>query len=440
MADERPRLDTTSRGLRVVSEQMSGVRSVALGVWIGVGSRFETPAQAGVSHFLEHLLFKGTPTHSAEEIAQIFDGFGGEINAATGRDYTVVYIRLLDELIAEGLPVIAEMLTSPTYADLDQERKVVCEEIAMYADDPEDQVHDLLARAIFPDQALGRPVIGTAEIVGSIPQAEIAAYHRMHYRAPNMVVAAAGNITHTDLLGLSNQFLGDVATGDAPAPPEPGRPGDPRLSLVQKDTEQVHLCLGGPGLSRSDPRRHAQAVLDTMLGGLMSSRLFQEIREKRGLAYSVGSYTAGFADTGQVTVHLGTREDNLATCCEVIGTELRRLRDEPIGREELDRAKNHLKGRLVLSTESPGTRMNRLGRMVVTDTEMLTIDEIIERISRVTADDLQQLAAEFWQPESMSVSAIGPDLARIRAGVTPLVPHLEGATEILTPVGGGSTA
>jgi predicted Zn-dependent peptidase len=427
---DRPRLDTTSRGLRVVSEPMSGVRSVALGIWIGVGSRFETPAQAGVSHFLEHLLFKGTPQYTAEQIAQIFDGFGGEVNAATGRDYTVVYIRVLDEILERGMPVIADMLLRPTFAELDQERQVVTEEIAMYADDPEDQVHDMLARAIFPDQPLGRPVIGTADVIGSIPKAQIAAYHAHHYRAPNMVVAAAGNIDHDTLVALSDQLLGDLPTGAGPDAPAPAVHSGPRLALVEKPTEQVHLCIGGPGLTRSDARRHAQAVLDTLLGGLMSSRLFQEVREKRGLAYSVGSYTAGYADAGQAVVHLGTREDNLGLCCEIIGNELRRLRDEPIDPPELRRAKDHLKGRLVLGTESPGTRMNRLGRVVVTDSELLTIDEIIDHVEAVTPTDIAELAAEFWQPEGMSVAVVGPNQELMRRGIAKVTPHLAEATPI----------
>jgi predicted Zn-dependent peptidase len=427
---DRPRLDTTSRGLRVVSEPMSGVRSVALGIWIGVGSRFETPAQAGVSHFLEHLLFKGTPQYTAEQIAQIFDGFGGEVNAATGRDYTVVYIRVLDEILERGMPVIADMLLRPTFADLDQERQVVIEEIAMYADDPEDQVHDMLARAIFPEQPLGRPVIGTAEVVGSIPKSDIAAYHAHHYRAPNMVVAAAGNIDHDALVALSDQLLGDLPIGGGPDSPVPASHPGPRLALVEKPTEQVYLCIGGPGLTRSDPRRHAQAVLDTLLGGLMSSRLFQEVREKRGLAYSVGSYTAGYADAGQSVVHLGTREDNLALCCEVVANELRRLRDQPVDATELRRAKDHLKGRLVLSTESPATRMNRLGRVIITESELLTISEIIDHVEAVTPGDIAELAAAFWQPEGMSVAVVGPNRDAIRRGIAKVAPHLAEATPI----------
>jgi predicted Zn-dependent peptidase len=245
-----------------------------------------------------------------------------------------------------------------------------------------------------------------------------------------MVVAAAGNIEHDALMGLSNSLLGELRNGSAPEAPVPAQAGDPRLALVQKTTEQVHLCIGGPGLTRSDPRRHAQAVLDTLLGGLMSSRLFQEVREKRGLAYSVGSYTAGYADAGQVVVHLGTREDNLATCCAVIETELRRLREDAVPTAELQRAKDHLKGRLVLGTESPGTRMNRLGRAVVTNSEMLTIDEIIDRVDQVRAEDLQALAAEFWQPETMSVAAIGPNTNLIRSGIAKVTPHLADAAPI----------
>jgi len=403
---------------------MPGVRSVALGVWIGVGSRFETPALAGVSHFLEHMLFKGTPEHTAEQIAQVFDGLGGEVNAMTGRDYTVVYMRVLDELVERGMPVIAGMVQRPTFADLDQERGVVIEEIAMYEDDPQDQVHDMLAEAVFPDQPLGRPIIGTREVIGSVPEDDVRGYHRHHYRAPNMVVAAAGNIDPDTLVRLSDELLGGLAADGSHAAPVPAAPGAPRLVVREKATEQVHLCIGGPGLSRSDPRRHAQSVLDTLLGGLMSSRLFQEVREKRGLAYSVGSYTVGYADTGQVAVHLGTREDNLATACEVIGDELRRLAQEPVPAEELRRAKDHLKGRLVLGLESPGTRMNRIGRAVITDTELLSIDEIISRVEAVGADDVAELARDLWQPESLSAVAIGSDPELIRAGIARLSPAL----------------
>lgn len=422
-----PRIDTTAGGLRVISESMPAVRSIAVGAWIGVGSRFETPVQAGVSHFLEHMLFKGTPTLSPEEIAQTFDGLGGEVNAATGRDYTVLYARVLDELLDQALPVLTDMLQRPTFMDLEQEREVVLEEIAMYEDDPQDQIHDLTSQAVFPDQPLGRPVIGTAAVVGSVTHDEVRGYHRQHYAAPNIVIAAAGNVDHDRLIATCERLLADLPATHAPAVVEPARPGRPTLVVKEKATEQYHLCLGGPGLSRNDPRRHAQGVLDTVLGGSMSSRLFQEVREKRGLAYAVGSYAAGYADAGQVGVFLGTREDNLSTACDIIRTELRRLAHERIDERELRRAKDHLRGRLMLSMESSGTRMNRIGRAVLTGTELLSVDEVVERIGAVTAADVQELAAGYWQPEHMSVAAIGPDGGAIRAAVERLSPELAAA-------------
>ncbi len=426
-ATPAPVLGVTPGGLRVVTEAIPGVRSVAVGVWIGVGSRFERDEEAGISHFLEHMLFKGTPTHSPEEIAQAFDGLGGEVNAATGKDYTVLYCRVLDELLDQAMPLLTDMAQRPTFLDLDQEREVVLEEIAMYEDDPQDQIHDLASRAVFPDQALGRPVIGTAEVIGSVPEDGVRAYHAGHYTAPNMVVAAAGNITHDRVMELSDRLLGGLSAASGEGAYEAARPGVPTLVVKEKATEQYHLCLGGPGLSRNDPRRHAQSVLDTILGGSMSSRLFQEVREKRGLAYSVGSYVVGYSDAGQVGVYLGTREDNLPLSCEIIARELRRMGDEPLPADELRRAKDHLKGRLVLGMESSGTRMNRIGRAVLTGTELLTVDEIVERVEAVTAEDVQALAAEHWSPDAMSVAAIGPKGDAIRAAVGRLSPGLAAA-------------
>ena len=422
-----PVLGTTSGGLRVISETLPGARSVAIGIWIGVGSRFERVEEAGISHFLEHMLFKGTPSHSAEEIAQAFDGLGGEVNAATGKDYTVLYARVLDELLDRAFPLLTDMLQRPAFVDLEQEREVVLEEIAMYEDDPQDQIHDLASNAVFPDQALGRPVIGSRAVIGGVTVPGVRAYHGDHYTAPNMVVAAAGNVSHERVMELSEELLGSLSPASGDGVYEPAQPGTPTLVVKEKATEQYHLCLGGPGLSRNDPRRHAQSVLDTVLGGSMSSRLFQEVREKRGLAYSVGSYVVGYADAGQVGVYLGTREDNLATSCEIIGAELRRIGHEPLPAEELQRAKDHLKGRLVLGMESSGTRMNRIGRSVLTGTELLTIDEIIARVNAVTAEDVLALAQEHWQPESMSAAAIGPAGDIIRSAVAALSPELRAA-------------
>ena len=423
-----PTLSTTGGGLRVISEPLAGVRSVALGIWVGVGSRYEREHEAGISHFIEHLLFKGTPSYTARDIAERFDGLGGEVNAATGRDYTVFYIRVRDEHVAEAIPVLTDMLQRPGFFELDQEREVVLEEIAMYDDDPQDKVHDLVGAAVFPGQSLGRPVIGTEEVIGTVQEDGIRDYFRSHYTAGRMVLAAAGNITHDQLVAIGEGLLADVPQTAAPPTFEAAAAGDPVLVVERKPTEQYHLVLGGPGLSRSDPRRHAQSVLDTVLGGSMSSRLFQEIRERRGLAYSVGSYSVGYADSGQIGLFLGTREENLETASDIIATELRRLADEPVPADELHRAKEHLKGRLVLSLESPATRMNRIGKATVTDTELLGIDEIIERIDAVDADAVRDLAAAYWQPESMSLAAIGPDVDAVRRAASRLSPALTDAS------------
>ena len=424
MTTGAPSLDTTGEGLRIISEPLPGVRSVALGLWIGVGSRFERPAEAGVSHFIEHLLFKGTDRFSAAEIAEVFDGLGGEINAATGRDHTVVYTRVLDDHLEAAFDVVADMLCNPAFHELDQERQVVLEEILMYEDDPGDLVHDLMSEAVFPDQPLGRPVIGTSEVIGSIPADQIRAYHGSHYVAPNIVVAASGSVDQAQLVELSEKYLSGLVRGDGAHVPDAAAPGAPVLSVRTKPTEQYHVALGGPGLDRSDDRRHAMAVLDTILGGSMSSRLFQEIRERRGLAYSVGTYSVGYADTGQVGVYLGTREDTLSEAAEVMAHELKRMGEEPVPAAELDRAKQHLKGRLVLSLESPATRMHRIGRSVLTGTELLEVDEIVARIDAVTADDVLALGAEFWDPSRLSVAAIGPSEDAVRDAAGRLAPNL----------------
>ena len=416
-------LDTTGEGLRVISEPLPGVRSVALGVWIGVGSRFEAAAEGGISHFIEHLLFKGTDRLSAADIAEAFDAIGGEVNAATGRDHTVVYTRVLDDHLERAFEVVGDMVAHPAFRELEQERQVILEEILMYEDDPGDQVHDLMSEAVFPDQPLGRPVIGTSDVISTVPEDHIRAYHAGHYTAGNIVVAASGSIDQARLVELSERYLGDLVAGEAHAV-VPAAPGAPRLVSRAKPTEQYHLALGGPGLDRSDDRRHAMGVLDVILGGSMSSRLFQEIREKRGLAYSVGTYSVGYADTGQVGVYLGTREENLAEAAGIIGRELRRMAEEPVPAAELDRAREHLKGRLVLGLESPATRMHRIGRAVLSGTELLEVDEIVERIDAVTADDVAALAAEFWDPSGLSVAAIGPSTDAVRDAASRLAPNL----------------
>src|SRR6478672_1558397 len=299
------RLTELDSGERIISERLDHVRSAAVGYWIGAGSRDEEPAEAGVTHFIEHLLFKGTERFSALEIAEIFDGLGGELNAATSREHTLVYARIPDHHLATAVDVMSDMVFAPAFAELDSEREVVLEEIAMYDDAPQELVHDLIAEAVFGDHPLGRPVIGTAEVIASIPRDAIAHYHDAMYVPGNIVVAAAGNIEHDRLVELVTRGLERraVATGSHPnvRPPLVATPA-PRLRFQQKDTEQYHVCLAAPGISRSDRRRFAASLLDAILGGSASSRLFQEIREKRGMAYAVYSFVSQYTDTGQIGV------------------------------------------------------------------------------------------------------------------------------------------
>src|SRR5437588_1828580 len=408
MADRGHRLTTLDSGVRVISERMPSIRSIALGFWIGTGSRNETPEQAGVSHFLEHLLFKGSDRFSSVEIDQIFDGLGAEINAGTGKETTSVYSRFLDRHLERAFDVMAEMVLRPAYPDIDAERQVVIEEIAMYEDEPSDKVHDVLAQAVFGDHPLGRPIIGTADVVGSVPVPAIADYHDRRYVGSNLVVAAAGNVDHDELVALATRYASGSGGDAEPALPAP-RTLEPSMRFHSKQTEQYHLCLGGPAIARADERRFALRVLDTILGGSSSSRLFQEIREKRGLAYSVYSYSSQYHDCGQVGVYVGTRPDNVREAMALIAAELRRIVDQPVLADELERAKENVKGRLVLSLESTLTRMNRLGSSLLTGVPLLSLDEMIAAIDAVDADDVARLAAELFDPTGLSAAAVGAD-------------------------------
>jgi predicted Zn-dependent peptidase len=410
----------------VVTEAMPSVRSIALGMFIGTGSRNETPAQAGVSHFLEHLLFKGTDRFSSIEIDQIFDGMGAEVNAGTGKETTSVYSRFLDQHLERALDVMADMVLRPAYPDIDSERQVVIEEIAMYEDEPSEKVHDVLSDAVFGDHPLGRPIIGTAEVIANVPVPDIASYHDGRYVGSNLVVTAAGNLEHDRLVELVSK-LAPATPGSAPKfDPAPALIA-PRWRFHEKQTEQYHLCLGGPGIARGDERRFALRVLDTILGGSSSSRLFQEVREKRGLAYAVYSYSSQYVDTGQVGVYVGTRPDNVAEAMDVIASELRRIATEPVAGDELERAKENVKGRLALSLESTLTRMNRLGGSVLMGVPLLSLDEMVDAIDRVNAADVAALADELFAPERMSAAGVGGDEAAFVQALGPVNPELAAA-------------
>ena len=413
-------------GERVISERLAHVRSVALGFWIGAGSRDETDAKAGLSHFIEHLLFKGTTSYSAQQIAEIFDGLGGELNAATSREHTVVYARVPDDKLEVALDVMGEMVFAPAFAELDAEREVVLEEIAMYEDQPQELVHDLISEATFGTHALGRPVIGRADVISSVTRRSISGYHRSMYVPGNVVVAAAGNLKHDELerllLRLQRRSPG-AARGPRVRPALVKAP-PPSLRFQRKDTEQYHVCIAAPGIARSDRRRFAASLLDGILGGSASSRLFQEIREKRGMAYAVYSFASQYTDTGQIGVYIGTREDNVSACLEIASEQIGEIAAGNVRPDELVRAKENLKGRILLSMESTSNRMSRLGKSLISDTELLSIDRIAAEIDAVTPDSVAELAGVLLAPEKLSASGIGPSEERFRDAVRRIKPEL----------------
>jgi predicted Zn-dependent peptidase len=410
------RLTTLDSGLRIVTEHLPSVRSVSLGFWIGTGSRGERDTEAGLSHLLEHLLFKGSSRYTSLEIDQIFDGMGAELNAGTGKETTSVYARIIEEHLPRAFDVMADMVFTPSLTEIDAEREVILEEIAMYEDDPQEKVFDVLGGAVFGSHPLGRAIIGHASVIAETPAAEIDRFHRGRYTPTNVVIAAAGAVDHDSLVDMACTQIQAVGGGGAPAgaPPILTAPDGTvaRRQFERKDTEQFHVCVGGIGLSRHDDRRFALRVLDTIFGGTSSSRLFQEVRERYGLAYSVYSFTSSYQDSGQVGLYVGTRADNLEEAMRVVASELEHMRIEPATADELARAKENLKGRVLLALESTGARMNRLGSEVLAQSPLLELDEVVARIDAVTIWDLESLATELWDPSRLSVVGIGPDEER----------------------------
>src|SRR6186997_2227790 len=402
---------------------MPSVRSAALGFFVATGSRGESVGEAGLSHFLEHLLFRGTERYASAEIDQLFDGMGAELNAGTDKETTTVYARMLDQHLPTAFDVMADMVWRPAFKDVDPEREVVLEEIAMYEDDPQDTVFDVLGEAVFGGHPLGRPIIGRAPVIRDTPVDVIADFHARRYVPGSVVIAAAGSVDHDQIVELASRTLRERGDLDPAPSPEPA-PQDPpaNVRFLRKDTEQVHVCLGGLGLQRGDDRRFAARVLDAIFGGLSSSRLFQAVREERGLAYSVYSFSGQYVDTGQIGLYVGTRPDNLTEAMQVVADELGRLREEPATEEELVRARENVKARVVLAQESTGSRMNRLGASLLYELPLLETDELMERIDAVTLDDLRALTDELWAPERLSAAGIGPDEAAFREAAAEVTP------------------
>ncbi|MBA2529707.1 MAG: insulinase family protein [Euzebyales bacterium] len=396
MAAEGVAVTRLASGLRVVTEAMPDVRSVAVGFWIGVGSRDERDPVAGASHFLEHLLFKGTRRRSAQQIAEVIDAVGGDLNAFTSKEYTCFYARCLDRDLPLAVDVLGDMLTSSVVrsADVDAERDVVLEEIRMHYDTPDDLVHSVFNQAWFGGHPLGREVLGDEHTMAAMTREQVNRYYRRAYVPGNAVVAVAGNVEHDEVVARVVDAVGDWLGPTQPTVRRrpPRAPTAPGTVLRPRPTEQTHLVLGGPGIARADERRYAAGVLNQALGGGMASRLFQEVRERRGLVYTVYSYNGMHADTGTFAVYAGTAPRKACEVLRVVRTELDKALTDGLTAEELARAKGHLAGSTVLALEDTSSRMSRIGKALVTGAPLPSLDEIITSIEAVTADDVRHVA------------------------------------------------
>ena len=396
-------------GLRLLTESMPDVRSVSLGAWLTRGSRDEDAHHPGIAHFVEHMLFKGTTSRSAEAIAQEVDSLGGHLDAFTAKECASYYVKVLDEHLPRALEILSDLLLNPAFdaGDIAREQKVVVEEIKMVEDTPDDLVHELYTASFWPDHALGRSILGTADSVGALDGAALRDFFGRTYTAGNLVIAAAGHVEAGAVRDLVGEAFGTVAAGDPPASaaaPEVAA----RLLVRDKDLEQSHLCLGTRAYAHDHPDRYVTYVLNTVLGGSMSSRLFQNVREKRGLAYAVASSLAAYRDVGALTIYAGCDAAAAAEVVDLVVAELRGMKAAPMEEAELQRAKDHLKGSLVLGLESTASRMSQLARSEMYFGRQIGIDETLAALDRVTAGDVQRVAADLFANGNLAATVLGP--------------------------------
>jgi predicted Zn-dependent peptidase len=402
--------DVFDNGLCLLTESMPDVRSVSLGAWLMRGSRHEGDAHAGIAHFTEHMLFKGTTSRTAEDIAQQVDSMGGQLDAFTAKEYASYYVKVLDEHLSRAVDLLSDLLLRPAFHgdDLDREKKVILEEIKMVEDMPDDLVHELFTESFWPEHPLGRPILGSPASVNAISVDSLRSFFERAYVAENIVIAAAGHLDHNEVRELVGRAFNTV-----PAKAEPIAEVPPRaqsgLQIRSKEIEQSHLCLGAPGYSQTHEDRYAAYVLNTILGSSMSSRLFQNIREKRGLAYAVSSSLVSYRDVGTVTVYAGCDAAVVPEVVDLVVAELRTLKGEAIPEAELQRAKDHLKGNLVLSLESTTSRMSQLARSEIYFGRQIDLAENLERLDQVTADDVQRVAADLFSNGDLAATVLGPD-------------------------------
>jgi len=395
-------------GIRVVTEQVPYAQSVSLGIWVDSGARDETDENAGISHFLEHLLFKGTERRTALEIAEALDAVGGQLNAFTDKEYTCYYAKVLPEHTGLALDVLADMLQNSVLdpEEIDREKDVVLEEIKRHEDTPDELIHDLFLTTLWPGHPLGRSVIGRPEVIESLTRDQILAYLRQHYAPRRMVVAAAGNLRHEEIVRMVQEYLGGLA-GEA----EPRSPVAPAFTAgdtcLKRSTEQVHFCLGTRGYTQHEDDRYALGILDAAVGGGMSSRLFQEVREKRGLCYAIGSYTASYREAGMFAVYAGTSPKNADTVRSLVQEELIKVAKDGLGEEELQRAKNQIRGAVLLGLDSMSGRMTRLGKSVLYYNRVISPFEVVEKVERVTPDEIRRVAEAIFGGD-YAYAAVGP--------------------------------
>jgi predicted Zn-dependent peptidase len=396
-------------GLRVVTEALPELHSVTLGAWVGSGARDEHGSQYGASHFLEHLLFKGTERRSAREIAEAIESVGGEMNAFTTHEQTVFYVRVPDAQLEAACAVLADVLWNPAFRvdDIESERRVILEEIGMRDDTPDDVVHDVFAGALFPEHPLGREVLGSESSITGMARADIVDYHAAHYVPSNLVLAAAGNLTHDTVLELVEEHF-PATVGARPARPHVDATTPQPVAVLNRDTEQTHVVTGVRALAALDPDRYALTVVNQVLGGGMSSRLFQEIREARGLAYSVFSYNSSFDETGYLAIYAGTAPEYVPETLEVIASEIDRLVEKGLSNAELASAKGHLVGSLAMSLETSASRMRRLGRTEMIEGEIPSLDELIARVAAVGADDVARVIDRVFADAPRTLAVVGP--------------------------------
>jgi predicted Zn-dependent peptidase len=403
------RVSSLSNGVKVITEPMPSVRSAACGYWIGTGSRSEKKEESGISHFIEHMLFKGTPDRSAEDIARQMDSLGGHLDAFTGRELVGFNFKVLDEHLPAAFEILADMLQHPRFdsADIEKEKGVILEELKMETDNPESFVHEMFVSNFWRRHPLGQPILGTRKTISGFAQETMAAYHRRFYTPANLTITAAGSIRHDEVVKLAEiQFGGLPASGAVPHHKAP-KPQAPIILRNKRSLQQVHFCLGVPCYPTAHPLRFACYTLNVVLGGGMSSRLFQNIRERQGLAYSIFSELNMYQDAGLLAVYAGTSTENVPRLLGSTLDELHRLKQEQLTQEELRRAKEYMKGSLLLSLESTTARMGNLARQWLNFGQFYSLDEIADSIEKVTAEDLQQVAREFFQPEKIGLSLLG---------------------------------